>query len=537
MSTTTQNDIFIPVSYLRVSKPGQNDHNKEKYSIDDQKRDVLSLIRDKGWNQPLEFYIDLDSGQELGSRENFLRMMDDAAKKKFNLIIVWDANRLGRNPTESNMIQDKLLQEHGVQVYSIGQPVEPDRPDNINFNRDDRTIVQQTSAMVAKLQTNEMTRKFKRAMEGKTLNGRIPKPGTKVYGLKCGVKLVGDKAILFKETEKSEARIVKMVYEWYCHDDYGDRKIAEKLNEMKVPSTKGLLWSSTTVSNILKNPIYCGKAVWNRSKVAGYRASEVEGRKRKTIRRNIPFEDWIIVDVKNKTFNPIVSEKLFNLAREKRLQRRKIGKASYSKSLLVGIMKCKVHKCGMVAHVRQIGYKKGLSKYSCGHKHTGRVKDCPNAQITMRTIDELVIKQITELIDNDALIEKYVEKQNREVSRRIRDEIVNLEKKIEDLKKKKERIYHAYEQGSYTLEEFNIRKGEITNSLEHAINLAKEKSALLDKREKALINNRRLGEIKKYSKQLAENKTVIRGILLSVIDRIEVQQKETETEIDIFFNT
>ncbi|MGO5010643.1 recombinase family protein [Niallia sp. Sow4_A1] len=41
------------------------------------------------------------------------------------------------------------------------------------------------------------------------------------------------------------------------------QKIATFLNEAEIPSPKGGIWRSSTVENILKNPVYTGKLIWN----------------------------------------------------------------------------------------------------------------------------------------------------------------------------------------------------------------------------------------------------------------------------------
>lgn len=41
------------------------------------------------------------------------------------------------------------------------------------------------------------------------------------------------------------------------------QKIASILNEAKIPSPKGGAWRSSTIENILKNPVYTGKLIWD----------------------------------------------------------------------------------------------------------------------------------------------------------------------------------------------------------------------------------------------------------------------------------
>jgi site-specific DNA recombinase len=63
-------------------------------------------------------------------------------------------------------------------------------------------------------------------------------------------------------TNPVEAPIVKKIYELYIKG-WSLGRIAEYLDKNKVPTKKRGKWDKKKISNILKNPLYCGLVDWN----------------------------------------------------------------------------------------------------------------------------------------------------------------------------------------------------------------------------------------------------------------------------------
>ncbi|MCL2662691.1 MAG: recombinase family protein, partial [Oscillospiraceae bacterium] len=56
----------------------------------------------------------------------------------------------------------------------------------------------------------------------------------------------------------TEAAIVKLIYELYCNGKMGTFRIAQHLTTQGFFTRNGIPWSSATISNMLKNPVYTG---------------------------------------------------------------------------------------------------------------------------------------------------------------------------------------------------------------------------------------------------------------------------------------
>ena len=62
------------------------------------------------------------TGTSAEKRPEFMRMMDDAKKGKFNLIITREVSRFARN-TIDTLQYTRMLKEHGVEVYFINDGI------------------------------------------------------------------------------------------------------------------------------------------------------------------------------------------------------------------------------------------------------------------------------------------------------------------------------------------------------------------------------------------------------------------------------
>jgi hypothetical protein len=105
---------------------------------------------------------------------------------------------------------------------------------------------------------------------------------------------------------EDRVEVVHRIYRRHFCDGWGIWRIANELNNLNVASPTGLDWSRGTVRSILRNPIYSGRGITNRSTIALYYCRDPDmprevspgrrtpsGRPAQTLR---PSEDWKVVD-------------------------------------------------------------------------------------------------------------------------------------------------------------------------------------------------------------------------------------------------
>jgi site-specific DNA recombinase len=93
ISMTTKKMPLRAVGYCRTSGEGQRDNT----SIPNQKQDIESTMKQEGWRH-LQHYVDESkTGSKIAGREDFQRMMKDAANDMFDVVVVSDISRFGRD--------------------------------------------------------------------------------------------------------------------------------------------------------------------------------------------------------------------------------------------------------------------------------------------------------------------------------------------------------------------------------------------------------------------------------------------------------
>ena len=100
------------VIYARYSSHAQNDA-----SIEQQVEACTKFAVGKGLTV-LETYSDRAISGKSDKRPDFQRMMKDAHKGKFQCVLAWKSNRMGRNMLEA-MVNDAKLQECGVRCLYV----------------------------------------------------------------------------------------------------------------------------------------------------------------------------------------------------------------------------------------------------------------------------------------------------------------------------------------------------------------------------------------------------------------------------------
>ena len=106
------------------------------------------------------------------------------------------------------------------------------------------------------------------------------------------------------------ADIVRMIFNWYAKDYKTPGQIAEELNRMMIPPSKGKEWTRESTLVLLKNIHYDGKIVFGRKK----QTVVFENGKKVTKQLRQQPEDMIIAEGKHPA---IIDHELFELAQER----------------------------------------------------------------------------------------------------------------------------------------------------------------------------------------------------------------------------
>lgn len=212
-------------------------HNQREASIE-QQIDMCSALAARNGLTVIETYSDKAISGKTDNRPAFQRMMRDAAHGKFDIVLAWKSNRMGRNMLEA-MMNDASLQERGVKTIYVEEDFEDNAAGRFAL-RNMMNVNQFYSEAMAEDVRRGMMDNAKKCM----VNGRCP------YGLRKGKD--GK-----YEIDPAQAVIVREIFE-RVKDGWNHIDIMDDLNARGIRNRDGNIWQRTTFDKLLRNEQYIG---------------------------------------------------------------------------------------------------------------------------------------------------------------------------------------------------------------------------------------------------------------------------------------
>ena len=460
-------------------------------------------------------YIDEGiSGTQVKNREEFLRMIEDAKRHKFDLILTKEISRFSRSTLDSIKYTQELL-ANGVGVYFLN--------DNINTILPDSELRLTMMSSIAQDEVRRLSERVSFGMKRSIDNG-VVLGCSNIYGY------VKDKGKLVIDEEQAE--MIKIIFDKYANTTDGLSKVSRYLFSLGYKSRTGKRIDTTILTRIIENPKYKGYYCGHKSKVLDYRTKQ---------KKKLNESDWIIYkDYDN--VPPIVSEELWERANMKLKQRqdsftnRAVKKEVFqNRYTYSGKIYCGCHN--LTYHRSSAGKRKNNPVWECQVYRKESLKGCSNPRVFELELDEVFKDMFNKLfkkrnnIFNEILNEckNYLETNNNEV------EIKNLESKISLLNNKKDKLLEL------VMEEYLFKEDykKQVNILNEEINTYQEKIDELknNKKNKNYIENK-INEIKSSLEKCLEDNECYSDVFNELIDRIIVhKQNDKQIKLDIFIKT
>ena len=450
-------------AYCRVSTDKEDQLN----SLETQKEFFLEYTNRTGDNL-IKLYADEGiSGTKIKNRKEFQRMLADAEKGLFDMVVVKDISRFARNTVD--LLQSvRKLKALGIETQFLTA--------NMTSMGNSEFVL----TIFGALAQEESANTSKRIKFGKKMNaekGRVPNI---VYGYD---KTIGDYFNL--SINEEEAKVIRQMYKWYTEEGFGGAKIANMLNERGVKTKRGNNWSQNSVCRILTNEIYTGKIINGKEEVSDFLTGQ---------RKEKDESEWLV------TIRPelrIIDDETFDRAQEILKGRHDSFKMTHerqsNKHLFSTLIKCKDCGWSFRRTVRQ--YKNTYVRWVCSG-HNGRGADsCPNAI----TVDEEELIQVLQEYFQDVLSKKkkvidHVIKEFQRVYK-AKDENVEYEKELTTelnrLRKAREKYMDMYTDDLISREELNEKIGGMRKEIDRLENELKMVSYNLTKGEQleAILNS------------------------------------------------
>ena len=218
----------IVVGYARVS----TDLQREKESIRTQVECIERECLSRGWRLGEVYCDDGVSGTlPLEARPAGARLLSDARAGQFKFLVVYKADRIGRDVLVNEMAARALHDELGVAVYGVAESIELGTPI-------ERAMFTFQSA-IGKLERENTLRRsrdatHRLAREGTWLGGIVPY-GYRVEGKDREARLVLSTEV-DSRTGLSEVEVMQLVYRWSGDEGVSCIEIANRLNARNVPT-------------------------------------------------------------------------------------------------------------------------------------------------------------------------------------------------------------------------------------------------------------------------------------------------------------
>lgn len=377
-------DIPLRVTYYaRVSSESDEQLN----SLGNQITYYENLIkRNSAWTY-VSGYIDEGlSGISTKKRENFNRMIDDAADDKFDLIITKEISRFARNTLDSIQFTRQLLSD-GVGVFF--------QNDNINTFDDDSELRLSIMSSIAQDELRKLSSRVKFGHQ-QAIKSSVVLGNSRIFGYrKDDGRLVID---------EKEAVMVRELFELYATDEYSMKQIETIFWKKGYRNHNGNKIAHTTMSNMISNPKYKGYYVGNKVKVI-----DMFTKKQKFL----PPEEWVMFkDESGQIVPAIVSEELWEeanavLRRRSEDVKNRQGICNHA-NLLTGKLYCT--ECGEPYYRRESKDKAGNvnSKWVCSGKIKNGKESCGSFPIYESEIVPILFEVFRDTKDiSAAMLDEY----------------------------------------------------------------------------------------------------------------------------------
>ena len=222
------------------------------------------------------------------------------------------------------------------------------------------------------------------------------------------------------------------MYRIQKNDGYGNRH----------PHVKVMLWSASSIRDMLTDEVYLGRLLWNRTKCGMDTGKKIVAQER---------ENWIIVDNHHE---PLVSQELFDKAscrvshdgvKGKRMKRR-------NSFFICG-------HCGKVMQLRV----KSRNRYYCNSRTQQRENACQKANIWQEDLENAVLCQVRNMA-NVMMEQRTARKDSGRDERKavLEKLIADSEREMQQWKNTKLSLYEQYKAGSLSREEYigKIERGK-----------------------------------------------------------------------------
>ena len=503
------------ILYERLSR----DDNLEgdSYSIQNQKKLLTKIAKEKGYTHLLHFYDDGISGVTM-ERPGFQAMLAQIEQGKASAVFVKDLSRLGRNYIEVGKLMEEFFPEHNIRFVSVSDNIDTDEGEN-------------ELAPIKNLFNEWYSRDIskKRRISNK-IKGNAGEPmGQPPYGYQ---KDPDDPKRWIIDEEA--AAVVRRIYRMSL-DGCGVEQIADALSKDgiltprfywqqkgihrpgKAPKYDPCHWNRSTITRILTLQEYCGDVLNFKTYSKSYKNKR---------RLENDRENWaIFLDV----HEPIIQKSAWEKVQEKRGKIRKRRTHEGERNMFSGLLVCA--DCGNNLHFHFNQGNPEITYFNCSNYKGNRGTCTSTHYIRADFLEQVVLAEIRRLTKFVSHYEKEFAKlmmgfSQKAAADEVRTTLRELDAAIyrdKELDSLFERLYEDNVAGKITDERFARMSSKYEAEQKELRDKIKALQDAVERtKSKAVTADMFISAVRKYTRA----RKLTPRMLNELIEKIEVHQAE-----------
>ena len=239
----------------RVSTTKQVDHNDQNQAdIPMQRKSCREFAKKMGWTIVGEEQETGVSGFKVsaGDRDKLQLVKEKAEQGKFDILLVFMFDRLGRRSDETPFVVEWFVKK-GIHVWSVNEGEQ-------RFESHTDRLTNYIRFWQADGESQKTSIRTKTALSQMVLEGRF-RGGKTPYGYKLeksGILNKRKHEVNRLVIDDEEAEVVRMMFDLCVSSGYGKFRLAHFLNDHGIRNRQGENWHDATIGAILHNPLYKG---------------------------------------------------------------------------------------------------------------------------------------------------------------------------------------------------------------------------------------------------------------------------------------
>lgn len=435
--------------YLRKSRADKDYENSSTEAILNRHEKALLELAQNNNYKISQIFREVVSGETLSQRPEMQKLLAQVENNMYDGVLVMEVERLARGNSVDQGIIAQAFKYSNTLIITPTKVYDPQNEFDEEYfefglfmsRREYKTINRRLNAG-----------RLASCKEGKFV-GSITPYGYSKEKLKNqkGYKLVPN---------LEESKVLKLIFELYTNS-MGIRNICKYLDSLGIKPRNSQNWSTSTIRDILKNPVYTGKILWNKTYSTKTTKDGIVKSKRHRNKDNFYTFDGI--------HSPLISDDTFQKAQNILLQNSHTPVNNLLlKNPFAGILYCNL--CGKAIVRRFVNNK--YQYLMCNNPN------CQNNSTDLKAIEKYILNSIQKYFNYTVDFSNYERKDNS-------TELFYIDRELKKLTLQLNNIFDLLEQKIYNRETFLERK----QVLEENINI------LNSQKEKILSNTPQLNSI------------------------------------------